>query len=201
MSYTIFPYLVDLDQLRAIYGSNNMALLGELDTAFADRFEEDEGSSVVLDFGSLGSGNEWVRVPNESLEEGLPRLRQALRELITGEIQSEDGVKHMQALELRCEHLGIALPNDHFVGLNSRAFGILEQISGINELIDSYNSPMPIPPTWGVVSMWNLTAKEAARRLAQFDIVTFPAVTIDPEWIIVMQEQYRFWLQESVKSE
>jgi hypothetical protein len=202
VSYTVYPYLVDLEHLRALHGSKDEVLLQSLEAAFADRFADDEGNSTILNYdGRYGEGT-WVRVSNEELEPDLPRLRKALHELLYGEeTEAEDGIKHIEALQLLCEHTGIALPHDEFIGLNSGCFRAFEHIADLHKLIEDFDPPIPLLPTWGVAAISCLTAKEAADRLSQFVVATLPADQAEPKWITAAQEQYRNWLHEVVVSE
>jgi hypothetical protein len=97
MSYTVYPYLVDLAQLRTLYGCRDSVLLAAVEEENAEQLREDE-------MGDLWGGPECVPTPT---------LRVALHEVIAGTVPPVDDVwQYWYAYELLCRRFGTPLPND-----------------------------------------------------------------------------------------
>lgn len=119
MSYSLVPYLVDLEQLRRAIGCKSEALLAE----------------VI-------AGNPDVLRDEESDDEELS-LTQALRHLVMGE-PPEAGSAHQYGYALMelCRHLGEELPErDLWESIHS---DVLEA-TGADELLSRTGPPAPLP--------------------------------------------------------
>lgn len=96
MSYQHMFYGVDLDRLKAIYGSNNQTLLNEILQAKA---EDLEGNDDFFDY---------------AIEDGTsPNSETALRAIFAGESQPcEEPSLHGYVFKFLCEHVGTRFGED-----------------------------------------------------------------------------------------
>jgi hypothetical protein len=175
MSYEVNAYLVELERLRATYGSHDQALVQDIQTACANR---------------IAFHDEW---------DGHRALVQALQEIIDGEVNHPDhAYQYAYALELLCRYLGETLPNVEFVGLRPAGIAFIQRLRGL----DFARRPLPIPelPVPGDgPDIGYFTSREANRFLAD---PTIPgregADAYDQAWEVAVQEQYRTWLRAAV---
>src|SRR4051794_34596265 len=87
--YSTVAYAIDIDRLRSAFGSGDEELLREVETKQAR---------------SLRRGDETFE---DMIRDGAPTRREALRQILAGEIQGPDwaGFQYGYALELLCKHL------------------------------------------------------------------------------------------------
>ena len=97
MSVATFGYLIDLDRLRSAVGSNDPELRSELEDRFAEDFRHSE--EIVA-----------AHLP------GQLTLRQAMRDLIAGDVPVDTEVEHLLAFEILCKFLGERLDDDDLLG-------------------------------------------------------------------------------------
>ena len=197
MSLTVNAYLVELFELQTLYASRNVTVLRNIEHSFETILHEDETALTV-----------------EGEISHVPTLRQALRAIIAGEIPAKsDGSRYGYALELVCQYLGQALPNEHFTGF--QGMSVLKGFPGLMELVGGWKPPIPIPRPKDAFSMTYVTKKDAAVYLAQTPKVELFApynpqgwhtwdlqtqVAYSEEWEKRLHKQYRDWLEEAVRS-
>ena len=97
MSVATFGYLIDLDSLRSAVGSND----SELRRMIEDRFSEDFRHS-----------DEIIAAQHP----GQVTLRQAMSDLIGGDLPVDTVVEHLLAFEILCKFLGERLDDDDLLG-------------------------------------------------------------------------------------
>jgi hypothetical protein len=196
VSYTVYPYLVDLADLRALYGCRDAHLLAALEVEYAANIEEDETPTTALVSRAGGPLTEEVIPPP------VPTLRQALRDIIAGAIPPADkGWQYWYALDLLCTHVGQRLPNDQFAGIRSAALDVLLQFDGLDHLAltSRHPFPFPLPPADDFPAVTYLTPTEAATILARLPIVYLVAPFDDADWASWDEQLKRTWQEEELK--
>ena len=89
MSFALYPYAVQIQELQANFGNNNQLLLDAILQQYQEQIDQ----------------LSWIVDSDYSAQ-------QALHNIIKGEIDADaDRVMHTHVLELLCEHLGEKLPN------------------------------------------------------------------------------------------
>ena len=107
MSYTLVPYMIDLDRLRAAVGSKDAALVEAVRSKGPEQFDSDEYDLT---------------------------LGQALTQLVMGEkLGRDDTHQYGYALEKLAAHLGRRLPLDLWSGVRWAAM----EDSGVAPIMDS----------------------------------------------------------------
>jgi len=140
MSVGTIAYAVDLDRLRAAFGSNDPGLLAALTERFDDHIRDTEEFSA----------------------EGHPWFRDALADLIAGTIRHpERSAFHAWAAELLCLHLGATLDDKGLVGA-------LDGL-GLDHNLATSGPPLPIPPRDEPPRLGHLTAAEVAEAACRLD--------------------------------
>jgi hypothetical protein len=121
MSYGHMFYGVDLDKLKAIYGSKDENLLAELLKAQAQAIKDND---------------EWFE--DEINEEGFPPTKQALREIVLGTFGTYEGSEAMYgyALKIICGHIGHRVGADDVTDVAAHPYE--------SQLVAS-GPPVPIP--------------------------------------------------------
>jgi hypothetical protein len=210
MSYTVNPYLVDLAQLRAVYGCRDVALLTTLEHENATALRRDETPALVWAMRAGVPPAQEVRPPP------TPTLRQALREIIAGTVPPiEDGGHYWYAYELLCAHFGDRLPNDQFEAITARGLGVLDEIAIVRYVASSSRQPLPfpLPPPGEFPVITYLMREEVAATLAQVPVVELFTPYEDDweawdgrmrraweeEWPKRLLIQYRQWLEEATR--
>ncbi len=97
MSVGTFGYLIDLDRLRSAVGSNDPELRLAIEGRFADDFRHSEEVVAAHHHGQL-------------------TLRQALSDVIAGNVPADSEVEHLLAFEILCKFLGERLDDDDRLG-------------------------------------------------------------------------------------
>jgi hypothetical protein len=139
MSYTVTPYLIDLEVLRRAVGSKDEAFLSAVIQGDPDRFRGEEAGGDKV---SLG---------------------RALRHLVMGETpEPKWAYQYGYALEQLCRHLGEPLPGDLWSGIH---WEVVEE-TGLDELFDRSGPPVPLPPTADFPTIAFLGAGEIAATVA-----------------------------------
>jgi hypothetical protein len=162
MSYGHMFYGVDLDRLKAIYGSRDEKLIAELLKAQAKGIKDND---------------EWFE--DEIRDEGFPTTKQALREIVLGTFGTYEGGEAMYgyALKIICEHIGHRVGADDVAEVAAHPYESQLVISG---------PPIPIPydnsdfPEIGFLSLAQIpdeinridTAPKKARRSLSLGIVS-----------------------------
>lgn len=213
MSVTLSAYLVHLDQLRAVYGCADVGLLRNLEQTYADDLETDEQPREVWVL--RRAGEEYLQEPVLEIHgPRVPTLRQAFHALINGTIPAVgDGSPYAYALELVCRFMGTTLPNEHFESF--RGIDVLHEIGRLGDLDDMWNPPMPIPHPQDLLGVTHVSPEEALVELARIpeEELSGPTdlsdwahwdghvlETWNAEWIKRMRNQYRSWLEESIRT-
>jgi len=139
MSYTLLPYLVDLDALRGALGSRDEALFAAIVGGDPDEFADDG-------------------------EDGELSLARALRHLIQGKpLLATAAYQYGYALEHLCRYYGEMLPSDCWESIR---WQVLEQ-TGFAEVLDRTGPPVPLPPSTDFPRIAHLTPEAAAGILAK----------------------------------
>ena len=114
-------YGVDLDKLKAVYGSKDESFLAEVIKAHAQDIKEND---------------EWFE--DEIQEEGFPPTKQALREIVLGTFGTYEGAEAMYgyALKIVCGHIGHRVGADDVANVADHPYESLLVASG---------PPIPIP--------------------------------------------------------
>lgn len=173
MGYAIYPYVVDLQYLQAVYGSRRLELVQEI---------EQKHYPV------------WITQE--------PRTFAALREIVMGEVHPSELAAHYgYALHLLCLHMGVPLPNEEWDGITAKGIWLVGQIDGLEALNDSPRPPMPVPSWRAFPGLTYQTSQEAAAILAGYRPVAVPDDPPAPEWFTSAQEQYLSWLREAVRTQ
>ena len=137
MSVGTFGYLIDLDKLRSAVGSNDPALRRAVEDRFADDFRESD--EIVAAY-----------------HPGQATLREALNDLIAGDVPADSQVGHLLAFEILCKFLGERLDDDD-------RLGDLDDLEIPTRLLQS-GPPVKLPGFEDRVGF--LTPDEAAREWA-----------------------------------
>lgn len=198
MGAIVSAYLVDLNQLRAVYGSRDTALLRDVETRFANELAEWEATASSVKPAS-----------------SRPTVREALREIVEGEIPTEgDGSPYGYALDLLCQYLGTSLPNEELGDLQSEGIAALESVERLHDLSDGWRPPLPLPYPRDVLGITYITVEEARAALDRLPPVEL-SLPVEPddawdddtldrweeEWPLRLQKQYRAWMEEAVRTD
>jgi hypothetical protein len=121
MSYSHMFYGVDLDKLKAIYGSKDENFLAEVLKAQAQAIKDND---------------EWFK--DEIQDEGFPPTKQALREIVLGTFGTYEGAEAMYgyALKIICGHIGHRVGADDVANVADHPYE--------SQLVAS-GPPIPIP--------------------------------------------------------
>ena len=151
MSYSLVPYLVDLEKLRRVMGSKDDVLLKSVLSNIGD---EDETSDDAE-----GDNDEDVE---EDEEEEISMTR-AVTDLISGN-KPVDGSGHVYgyALENICNTIGTRLGADEWCGIR---WEVLEA-TGVETLLVTSGSPVPLPEIDDFPTIGFLTLDETEKMLA-----------------------------------
>lgn len=121
MSYSHMFYGVDLDRLKAIYGSNDDKFLTELLKVRAQEIKDND---------------DWFE--DEIKDDGFPTTKQALREIIAGSFGNYEFGEAMfgYGLQILCEHIGQRVGADDVADVAAHPYA--------SQLVAS-GPPVPIP--------------------------------------------------------
>jgi hypothetical protein len=144
MSYTLSPYLVDLDGLRRAVGGKDSALF-----------------KAVVDGNPAAFGEESDEEYDEDEEE--ISLRTALRQLIMAEPFAKDSLhQYGYALEQLCRHLGEeVVGRDLWSGIH---WNVLED-TGVEEMLFQTGAPVSLPPSDDFPRIGHITATDIVAQL------------------------------------
>jgi len=175
MSYSLVPYAIDLEQLRAAVGSRNASLKKEVYTACAERIEEDADDL-------------------EDDDEALT-LKAAIGELIDGQLSDEDSAhQYGYALEALCQSLGQSLDVDLWCGVRWAAM----EVTGLDESIMAAGPPVDLPDLSGdFPTIGHLDANAVAAAVDKLDAA--PSKHDDPDAQELFAE-YETWLRTAHKA-
>ncbi|MBS0261489.1 MAG: hypothetical protein JSS02_05985 [Planctomycetes bacterium] len=143
MSYTLAAFAVDLGQLQAVFGSQDQSLLKSIMSEQAAEFV---------------SNDRWFK---EDLAPGQPSLREALEQIVTGQLHpvAGSGFQYGYATELLCRHLGIEIPTEELV--------FVSELEIDTKLLTS-GPPLPTPPPDDFPEIGYLTAEQVAEEFVKF---------------------------------
>jgi hypothetical protein len=140
MSYTLIPYLVDLEALRRAAGSKDEALIAAAAEREPGLFE-----------------------PENADEDEIPE-GEALRHLVMGTPPDKRSThQYGYALKSLCEHLGERLDADYWESIH---WDVLEA-TGMEEILTRTGSPVPLPPIDSFPAIGHLKAADIAAMVAK----------------------------------
>jgi hypothetical protein len=180
MSYTVNPYLVDLDRLRNIYGSGDELIAIDIEKSLVKEIE---------------NFNEWI---DEGWPEGTPKIDEVLRANIKGLFPWAYGkAPYKGALELLCIYVGIRLPNDEFEGIHISGLKSIKGYSYFEKLVFSSPSPVAFPGSEqdNMYRVGHITFQEAQQMLA--DLPPVNILDIETDWFELAYAQFYSWLEAS----
>jgi hypothetical protein len=141
MSYSLIPYVVDLDQLRNAVGSKDEALISALIAGDPERFQDEDPDDEEI---SLGK---------------------ALRQLIMGEpLDAGSAHQYGYALKELCGHLGEEVAERDL--WESIHWEVLES-TGADELLNQSGSPVPLPRIESFPNIGHLRAADVTALVAK----------------------------------
>lgn len=181
MSYTVHPYLVDLQKLRKVYGSKDTNLATAIEAQCAEYIAR-----------------------HDRRHASAPPLVDALRQVINGEARQEEFAwQYGYALELLCIYLGVRLPNDHFEGLRGAAINMIGEIDGLRELNHGSKLPIPVAAPSDFPAITFISDQDAVDKLTRYRprAASAEESDADQQWLKDVQDQYQTWLQESARSQ
>jgi hypothetical protein len=202
MGYSVEAYLVDLDQLRQVYGSHDLQLVRGIERQLADELLR------LNDFiAETNYGLEEDHDPNHDGELILcPNVNASLRAYVAGTIllpAEYSFSSYRFALKLFCGYLGTAMPDDMFQMLRPFGVGFIEHdVPAIADVVfrSPPLGPVPFPDEWR--RDWHIghiSWERAAEQLRHWQTII---VSDDPEnraWEQGVCDQYRGWLEEAVQ--
>ena len=210
MPSSITALMVELDELRKVFGSKNNSLL----QAILDANEIDDDDTDVDEFEEAEDGDEDID-PDDL--DGLPSSQDALRHIILGEPWARGiGSKYGYMFLEICRHLGEQLDANSWGETRAEyvsAFdGVLRKV-GITPDIVSMEaltcSPdiFPLPPRGSFPTTGSLTAAKAAKAAIALAAVDRAALTrasqkvkisrgaIKPEFVAESFEELQTWCE------
>jgi hypothetical protein len=188
MSYAIMVWRVDIDELKSWHGCKDAARLAKL-------MDDPDVAEAI---------GEYAEEHEEEIEEGMPSLDQALRNIAFGETThtTPDGWSgtHVRALELLIEASGgVSLNNDEVSPISA---GWVGDIKVLSDLVYSKLAPIPIPEGNGAVG--HFSAAEVGSKLTQIEgadlAVLAKGQTNNDEATHRILKQYKTWLSEAKKA-
>lgn len=188
MGYSILAYLVDLDQLHQVYGSQNTDLVATIEWQQFDYLHYATREIAGLNYSLAEDG-----------EPTVPSVHDALCRSVAGQLPAEhEYCSYGFALILLCKQLGRQLPNEEFTFLAPAGVRFLEQVAPIAALLFRSTSPGPIafPKDFRI---GHFSWEQAAQQLATWQSIV---IAEDPEaraWEEEISSRYRSWLEEAVQ--
>ncbi len=183
MSYSIYAYLVDIEQLQQIHGSKDVTIVPNITDSFSEELEEN---------------NEWFE---SEIESGAPTLIQAVRDIVDGNVEKTEAYwwQYVYALELICKYIGTQLESDELEAIKSSGFWIVDEMEAIKDLNYSSRSPIPIHGLENLPSITYVSYDEAIYYLSNRYSKKKADLTPDQEERLVNAiEQYHSWLKEAI---
>jgi hypothetical protein len=193
MAYYVDAYLVNLEQLHQLYGSQNLVVACVIEQQFA---EDIAWASETID--------ELNTDLQECGESPVPTVLEALRASLAGQLPGERELQpYWFALRLMCQHLGTTLPNDQFFGLQGYGVKFIEEdMEPIADLVFHSPPPGPIPfPKELYLYVGHMTSQQAAELLDHRKLVVFSDDERDQAWEQAVCEQFYAWLEAAVTSQ
>jgi hypothetical protein len=190
MSYDVSAYLVDLDRLHHVYGSNAIDLVRAIEWNQYDYYHYATREIMGL--------NEQLAADGEPT---VPSVHDALQQSVAGHMPiGDEHASYGFALILFCRQLGTTLPNTAFTWLAPAAVGFLEQAEPMAALLFHSASPGPImfPKDFGI---GHLTWEQAAHQLATWRSLIVADDPDDRAWEEQVCMQYRSWLEQAVETQ
>jgi hypothetical protein len=199
MSYCVTAIAVDLDDVRAVLGSKNKALLGRLRKQFAGNL--DQIDEMLAD-----------HVANDEDEDGNPpeplTTADVLRHLVMGEPYREDfGFAYAYCFESLCLHFGDFLDNSHWSAMRSEWFdtvaealeqaGVTEKQFSVNRLFFR-GPPVELPDISDFPNIGYLTKAEIPKIRAA--LVQADLSKVKSKAAVEAIEQIASWLDACAKS-
>lgn len=143
MSYILTAYILDIDQLKSVFGSNDQKLLNAIRENQVERLEE-------LD-----------ECFEDEIEEGAPTTFAAIEQIVAGVITNSDDAafQYGYAIEFICQELGERVLTDDL--------GILSVLK-LNTKLSQPRLPLPIPQPEDFPEISFLTAYEVTTEHSRF---------------------------------
>jgi hypothetical protein len=194
MGYYVYAYLVDLERLRQVYGSNDPQLYSSIVDKFAAdlTYADNELAGWNEERAELGS------VPVLNVSEALCRS-------IAGQIPTthDQFFSYAWALEFLCRRLGTTLPNTNGMDYMS-PYGVRfieTEVQLIADLVfrSGPPGPIPFPSNFGDgFIIGHLRWEQAAQQLSAWHPVVISEDPVDRAWEERVCEQYQTWLKAAV---
>lgn len=145
MSYSTITYGVDIDRLRAVFGSDDRALLDAIEAEQAADLDENEA---------------WFE---DEIASGAPTLRQALEQIVAGAVTgpASAGFQYAYATEALCRRLGVRLED------TEDSLGFLDDL-GFDFRLRTSRLPLPLPLPLDFPSVGYLNTAEVVEEHARF---------------------------------
>ena len=144
MSYNLQVYAVDIDRLRAAFGSSDATLVSAIKADQADEIKDNWN---------------WFR---DEIDGGAPTLDAAVEHIVAGTlpVDGPHGFQYGYAVEVLCRQLGeeLELRGD---------LGFLAEL-GLETALLTSGPPLPVPPAADFPEVGFLTARQVTVELARF---------------------------------
>lgn len=183
MGYTLFAYLVNIERLVTIFGSDDTELAASLTESYLHEpgeytpFEVDDSAARIS-------------------------IEQAISDIVAGRITApEESEQYGYALEYVCKFLGEELPNEQFDGINSGIFNVFDAIPTVKRLmVGGQSYPIPIPPIRYLPNIAFITFSEACQELPGLEVDWDAIPDVQQEYAHKVIQQYTHWLSRSVET-
>lgn len=210
MPSSITALMVDLDEMRKVFGSRNKKLL----KAVLEGSDLADDDTDVDDFEEAEDGDEDIDI--DELEE-LPSSQDALRHIVMGEPWARGiGSKYGYAFMALCQHLGEELDRPTWCETRAEyveAFdkvlvrvGVPPEVVSMSALTNS-GGPFPLPPRNDFPCIGAMTSQQAATAAVALAGVNREALnrasqgvrisrgTVESEFVIECFDELRQWCE------
>lgn len=184
MGYYVYPFVVDVEAVRAAIGSGDEKLVAAI---------------VKKEKEALADNAEWFA---DSIEAGAPRLEVALAEIVAGKNpKTRHGFQYGYALRLLCRHLGKGLGAPDYAGIET--FGDVgkalksKPLLAIEKSLDGGGKPfVPIPKPADFPGLAACDAETCAELAAQLKALDCDAADLDEDEVA----EVRAWFAAAKKA-
>lgn len=172
MSYRLAAYAIDIDRLKAVFGSKNEKLVSMIKSCRERDFEKHD---------------EWFTA---EIESGCPTIGDALEQIVMGVItgSKEAGFQYAYATEALCQYMGMKFRTEN-IGFISRL--------GMSTGLTGSGLPFPVPEPDDFPEVGYLTAaqvvEEYPRHVAAEAERPWDEDSDAREELISMMEQVQEW--------
>lgn len=177
MSYTLCPYLVDLEKLKKTIGSNDQKLIQAIVTSNPDEFHDN---------------HEDLDDDEEDNDDEIS-LKQALEDLVVGKKpDAESAHQYGYALEKICRYIGdTPAETDSWSGIH---WEVLES-TGVDQILSKSGPPVKLPPISDFPTIGYLTTNDISSVIAK--MVSGPLKTAAPTGVQTkpsMKSKFGKWM-------